>query len=54
MQKLHHKCYFGMFYTTCRFMQKYKPPDASNFEKYIKIIFLYCNVKIISEMQKCI
>ena len=37
-----------------RFMQKYNPPDASNLENYIQIIFLCCHVKIISEMQKCI
>ena len=35
MQKLHHKCCFVMFYATCRFMQKYNPPDGSNLEIYI-------------------
>ena len=48
MQKLHYNVIF------VRFMQKYNGPDASNFEKYMQINFLYYHVKIISEMQKCI
>ena len=34
MQKLQFKSHFSTFYATCRFfLQKYIPPDASNFEK---------------------
>ena len=35
MQKLQFKSHFSTFFATCRFLQKYNPPDASNFGKKI-------------------
>ena len=35
MQKLKFKSHFSTFFATCRFLQKYNPPDAFNFEKNI-------------------
>ena len=54
MQKLQFKSHFSTFYATCHFLQKYNPPDASNFEKKYMDQFLSYHAKIISELQKCI